>query len=88
MRVGSTVHSVLGSPPPESSNDQMVTTISRADENKEWMRQLYEEPEGAKLGKVVGKNTSFSAWKEVKLRVMRADEMLETNEGRNGTETS
>lgn len=82
------MHSVLGSPPPESSNDQMVTTISRADKNEEWMRQLYEEPEGARLGKVVGKNTSLSTWKEVKLRVMRADEILETNGRRNGTETS
>lgn len=88
MRIGSTVHSVLGSPSPESSNDQMATTISRAHENKDWMWQLYGELEGAKLGKVVGKNTSFSTWKEVNIRVMRAVEMLETNGGRNGTETS
>ena len=50
--------------------------------------QLGKGPERAKAGIVVGKNTSLSTWKEVKMRAMRADEMLMTNGVKNGIDTS
>lgn len=50
--------------------------------------QLGKGPERAKARIVVGKNTSLSTWKEVKMRAMRADEMLMTNGVKNGIDTS
>lgn len=65
----------------------MVTTLSRARESKEWIMQLGKGPERAKAGIVVGRNIFLSTWKEVKMRAMRADEMLMTNGVKNGTDT-
>lgn len=60
----------------------MVTRLSEVRENKEWVMQHDKGPEGAKLGKVTGKNMSLSTWKEVKMRAMRADEMIKTRGGK------
>lgn len=43
--------------------------------------------EGAKPGKVTRKNMSLSTWKEVKMRAMRADEMIKTTGGKTMVQT-
>lgn len=65
----------------------MVTTLSRVHENKEWIMQPDKGLEGAKPGKVTGKNMSLSTWKEVKMRAMRADEMIKTTGGKTMVQT-
>lgn len=44
-------------------------------------------PEGAKPAKVKGKNMSLSTWKEVKMRPMRAEEMIKTTGGKKMLQT-
>jgi len=44
-------------------------------------------PEGNKPGKVTGKNISLSFWTEVKMRAVRADEMIKTVGGETTVQT-